>query len=140
MAEPASIAFERRLEWSETDPMGRWHYSAVFKFVEAAETALHMRLGIAQETFPRLPRAQLTVDFLAPLHFSEVAQIHLAVERVGRSSLRYVFAICQGTTELARGGMTVVWVDPVTERSAPWPDHLREVLMSAGPVEPVLVR
>ena len=136
MGTPASVVLRRRLEWSETDPMGRWHFSVVFRFVEAAETLLHHRLGIEREAFPRMPRLNVTADFLGALHYSEVADVHLAVEHVGRSSLRYAFAISRDSAPLAKGTMTVVWFDPATGRSAPWPEHLRKLLLGAGPQVP----
>jgi acyl-CoA thioester hydrolase len=113
--------------------MGRWHYTAVFRFVETAETLLHQRLGVGQDSFPRMPRVNVSVDFLGPMHYAEVAEVRLAVEHVGRSSLRYAFAVYRDGTPLARGTMTVAWFDPATGRTAPWPDHLRKLLLEAGP-------
>jgi acyl-CoA thioester hydrolase len=133
LGSPASVVLRRRLEWSETDPMGRWHYSVVFRFVEAAENLLHHRLGIEHETFPQMPRLNVTADFLGALHYGEVAEVHIAVEHMGRSSLRYAFAISRDMTALARGTMTVAWFDPETGRSAPWPEYLRKLLLEAGP-------
>lgn len=133
---PASVVLSRRLEWSQTDPMGHWHYSAVFRFVDAAEALLHHRLGIEHEVFPRMPRVNVTADFLGPMHFGEVADVHFAVEHLRRSSLRYAFAINRDTTALARGTMTVVWFDPRTGRSAPWPERLRNLLLESGPLPP----
>ncbi|MEV4754432.1 thioesterase family protein [Micromonospora sp. NPDC049559] len=135
MGEPASIVTSRRLEWSETDPMGRWHYSAALRFVEHAETSLHERLGIGSEAFSRMPRLNLTVDFLGPLHYAEVARTALAVEHVGRGSLRYAFTIARDRVDLARGTLTIAWFDPGTGRTAPWPEHIRELFTAAGPQE-----
>jgi acyl-CoA thioester hydrolase len=132
VTDPASIVVRRRLEWSETDPMGRWHYFAALRFVEEAETLLHHRLGLERETFPRMPRVNVTVDFLGPLHYSDVAETTLAVDHVGSSSLRYRFSVNMDGDPLARGTMTVVWFDPATGRSAPWPDHLRKAFTEAG--------
>jgi acyl-CoA thioester hydrolase len=131
---PASVVLRRRLEWSETDPMGRWHYSSVFRFVESAESQLHTGLGFEREAFPRMPRMNFTVDFLGALHYTETAEVRLVVESMGRSSLRYGFTISRNGTVLARGSMTVVWFDPDTGRSAPWPEHLRKLLWESGPV------
>ncbi|WP_422768845.1 acyl-CoA thioesterase [Plantactinospora sp. WMMC1484] len=133
MGEPASIVTSRRLEWSETDPMGRWHYATALRFVEHAETSLHERLGVAQQAFNQMPRLNLTVDFLGPLHYAEVAQTTLAVEHVGRSSLRYAFTIARSGVVVARGTLTIAWFDPATGRTAPWPEQIRELFTAAGP-------
>ncbi|MEO3742023.1 thioesterase family protein [Plantactinospora sp. B5E13] len=135
MAEPASIVTSRRLEWSETDPADRWHYGAVLRFVESAETLLHHRLGVPDADFRRMVRVNLTVDYLGSLHFGEVGQTTLAVEDVGRTSLRYAFHVARDGTPLARGTLTVVLLDPATGRGAPWPDRLRTLLTQAGPQE-----
>lgn len=134
MAEPASIVTHRRLEWSETDPMDRWHYSVVLRFVESAETLLHHRLGIRHDEFRRMPRLNVNVDFLGALHYDETAETALSVEHVGRSSMRYAFTIRRRERALARGTMTVAWFDPETGRSAPWPDRLRKLFAESGPV------
>ncbi|MFC7550771.1 acyl-CoA thioesterase [Plantactinospora sp. GCM10030261] len=133
MGEPASIVTSRRLEWSETDPMGRWHYAAALRFVEHAETSLHERLGIEREVFDRMPRLNLSVDFLGPLRYAEVARSTLTVQHVGRSSLRYAFRITHDDVDVARGTLTIVWFDPATGRAAPWPEHLRTLFTAAGP-------
>lgn len=133
MTAPASILLQRRLEWSETDPMGRWHYSSVLRFVETAESLLHHRLGIEHETFPRMPRRNITVDYLGPLRYSEIAEVGLRVDFLGKSSLRYAFTIARAGQTLAQGTMTVVWYDPQTQRGAPWPDQLRKLLTESGP-------
>ncbi|MDG4785338.1 thioesterase family protein [Micromonospora sp. WMMD1102] len=135
MAEPASIVTSRRLEWSETDPMGRWHYSTALRFVEHAETSLHQRLGVGMEALRRMPRVNVTVDFLGPLHHTDVAQTALAVEHVGRSSLRYAFSIARDGVDVARGSLTIAWYDPATGRTAPWPEEIRELFTAAGPQE-----
>jgi acyl-CoA thioester hydrolase len=143
---PASVVFERRIEWSETDPMGRWHYSTVLRLIEAAETLLHQRLGIEQETFPRMPRVHLEVSFTGPLHYAETAEVRLRVDRIGRSSLRYAFDVLRHRLPAdsdgaepepaAHGTMTVVWYDLDGSTPAPWPKRLRTLLGTAGPLPP----
>jgi acyl-CoA thioester hydrolase len=81
-----------------------------------------------------MPRLNLTVDFLGPLHHTEVAHTTLAVEHVGRSSLRYAFTIARDAAVLARGTLTIAWFDPATGRTAPWPDDLRTLFAESGPL------
>lgn len=135
MKNPASIVTRRRLEWSETDPADRWHYGVVLRFVESAETLLHHRLGVADDEFRRMPRVNITVDYPGSLHYGEVAETTLAVEHIGRGSLRYAFTVARDGQVLARGTLTVVWLDPETGRSAAWPPRLRALLAESGPQE-----
>jgi acyl-CoA thioesterase FadM len=135
MAEPASIVVRRRLEWSDTDPADRWHYGVVLRFVESAEKELQDQLGITATDARSMPRVNLTVDYLGALHFGEVAETTLAVEHVGRASLRYAFSVAREGTTLARGTLTVVWIDAGTGRGSPWPDRLRALLTGSGAAE-----
>src|SRR5207237_6626684 len=87
----ASIIVQRRIEWPDTDASGMYHNTAAFRFIEMAETALFERLGILHDVYGRLPRVHIEADFLAPLHFRDVVDIHLRVAVVGRTSATYEF-------------------------------------------------
>src|SRR3989454_11197891 len=88
---PAGIVVQRRIEWPDTDASGMYHNTAAFRFIEVAETALLERLGFLHGIYGRHPRVHIDADFLLPLRFRDVVDIHLAVARVGRSSLHYEF-------------------------------------------------
>src|SRR5690606_35087854 len=44
----AGVTIGRTVEWQDTDAAGHYHHSAVIRWVEAAETALHERLGLTE--------------------------------------------------------------------------------------------
>jgi acyl-CoA thioester hydrolase len=88
----------------------------------------------------------LEVSFTGPLHYAETAEVRLRVDRIGRSSLRYAFDVLRhelpasgagaGPQPAAHGTMTVVWYDLDGSTPASWPERLRTLLGTAGPLPP----
>ena len=135
---PASIIVQRRIEWPDTDASGRWHNTAGFRFIEVAETALLERLELVDEVYGHLPRARIEADFKRLLLFRDVLDCFLAVTRVGRTSINYVFELRKGGEVCMAADVTAVLID---EAGAPkeWPQEYRELLMKAGPQSPELL-
>jgi acyl-CoA thioester hydrolase len=128
----ASITIERRVEWIDTDAAGIWHYSTAIRFAEAAETALHRRLGIGEMTSGGSPRVRVEFDFHAPLQFDEEASITLTVADVGTTSLTMDVTIVGEVGLIATGRVISVLIDPATGRPLPWPPAARAALESSG--------
>jgi len=89
----ARVRITRRIEWMDTDAAGIYHWTCVFRLAEAAEAALHTALGIAGLTFGATPRMAISAEFVRPLRFNDEVEVELAVEDVGRTSLRYRLTI-----------------------------------------------
>ncbi len=131
----ARIALVRRIEWSDTDAAGVYHWPTVFRLVEAAEARLHDRLGIREYTFGRTPRVHVSCDFHRELAFFDAVRTELAVTEVGRSSVHYAFTLfAEGEEEPAADGeMVAVHVGGQPGGTAePWPPELRERLLAGG--------
>lgn len=99
-----------RVAWIDTDAGGRIHFTAVFRWVEAAETALMRRLGLT-EGWGNYPRRQVEADYLKVLVFEDDVEVRLRVERVGRTSITYAWDIAKAGEVFVQGGHTVVHVD-----------------------------
>lgn len=139
LPDPARVVIRRRIEWIDTDAAGIYHWTTVFRLVEAAEAALHTALGIPDETFGALPRVAVSATFSSSVRFNDRVEVELAVEAIGRTSLTYRLAIASEDEPVAEGSLTVVFIDRSTRRATPWPPLIRERLASAGLVEePVL--
>ncbi|MGA5821676.1 acyl-CoA thioesterase [Kitasatospora sp. NPDC094028] len=134
-AAPASIAIERRVEWSDTDAAGHYHFSAVQRWAEAAEAALLRRLGLA-DLFGRIPRVHFEADYRERLWFGDVVRTNLRVVRVGGSSLHYAFTVHGPNGPAAEGRMAVVHAAPHAKGAEPWPEPVRRALTGAGPQRP----
>jgi acyl-CoA thioester hydrolase len=110
---PAEYRYQRRVQFHETDQAGIVHFSCYFKYMEEAEHALwrHVGMSIAPPK-PEFgfPRVTATCDFKAPLKFEDELEVQIAVESIGRSSIRYACTLRRGTEVVATGSMTSVCV------------------------------
>jgi len=135
---PAGITLRRRIEWIDTDAAGIYHWTTVFRLAEAAEAALHTELGIADTTFGHAPRVAVSFDFTKSLRFNDVVDVRVAVETVGRASLRYAVTITGPDGLAAQGHITVCFVDPESGAARPWPDAVRDALEHGGEQHQIL--
>lgn len=129
---PASVEVRRRVEWSDTDAAGHHHNTAVLRWLEEAETVLHERLGIVEQTFGRTPRVRIEIDFTERLYFRDIVVIRLSVAAVGRTSLTYSFEVARDDVVAARGRAVVVNA-AAGQGAEPWSDELRKALAESGP-------
>lgn len=133
MGEPARIVLRRRVEWIDTDAAGIYHWTTVFRLVEAAEAAMHDRLGIRDRTFGFTPRVHVEADFRREVDFYDLVELELQVDHVGDTSARYGFTLHRGQDVVAEGHLVTVLVSgqpggtPVR-----WPDDLRGPLLGGG--------
>ena len=88
LPDPARVVLQRRIEWMDTDAAGIYHWTTAFRLAEAAEAALHTALGIADFTFGATPRVAVSASFTRPLRFNDLVDVALAVEAIGRTSVR----------------------------------------------------
>ena len=110
---PANVIYHRRVQFHETDLAGIVHFSWYFRYMEEAEHALWRHVGLSiSPPAPEFgfPRVNATCDFKAPLRFEDEFEVHIAVEAIGRRSIRYACALWRGTVALATGSMTSVCV------------------------------
>jgi acyl-CoA thioester hydrolase len=115
-----------RVAWVDTDAGGRIHFTAVFRWVEAAETALMGRLDLLKG-WGNYPRRHVEADYLRVLVFQDEVEVRLRVERVGRTSIRYAWEIARADEVAVQGKHTVVHVDE-EGRASELPDALRAAL------------
>lgn len=110
---PTPFRYSRFVEFADTDMAGIMHFSAFFRFMEAAEHALLRSLGLsvfnelggAVVTFPRVAAS---CDFRSPAHCEDVLEIDVTVDRVGTKSVTYGFAFTHNGRDVAHGKMTSV--------------------------------
>jgi acyl-CoA thioester hydrolase len=110
----------------DTDAGGRIHFTAVFRWVEAAETALMRRLEL-MEGWANFPRRHVEADYLKVLVFEDEVEVRLRVERVGSTSITYGWDLVKDSEPYVSGSHTVVHVDD-EGRASELPEALRTVL------------
>lgn len=99
-----------RVAWVDTDAGGRIHFTAVFRWAEAAETALMRRLGLL-EGWGDYPRRRVEAEYLKVLVFEDELDVRLRVESVGSTSITYAWEIVKDGEVHVQGRHTVVNVD-----------------------------
>jgi acyl-CoA thioester hydrolase len=129
---PAAITVERKVEWVDTDAAGHHHFTAVLRWAEQAEYALYQRLGIADLVAGGCPRVHVSADFKRRAYALEIVDVDLSVVEVGRTSVRYAF-VMRGDGEVVAEGVVVAVLVRDGE-PAPWPDHVRRLLLESGRV------
>jgi acyl-CoA thioester hydrolase len=103
----------RRVEFADTDAAGIIHFAAYFRYMEETEHEFLRSLGLsvnfeAGGTRFGFPRLAARCDFLRPLHFEDVVEIHLRVLRKGLSSLTYQFLFSHAGEAVALGEVSTL--------------------------------
>ena len=129
MAGPRHIA-RSRVAWIDTDAGGRIHFTAAFRWAEAAETALIRSFGF-MDNWGDYPRRAVEAEYLAVLRFDDEFEVELGAERVSTSSVTYGWEIRRPDGEVCiRGRHTVVHVD-ADGRPSPLGPQIRSLLVGA---------
>src|SRR5258707_14417200 len=89
---------QERVRWSDVDASGFILWSAYTRLIEAAETELFRAAGYPYATlWDRLdiwlPRVQFHLIYRSPARLGDLLDIALWLVRVGRSSIRFEFAV-----------------------------------------------
>ncbi len=129
----------RRVEFQDTDMAGIMHFTAYFRFMEAAEHAFLREHGLSvflQDEQGKIswPRVSAHCDYTAPAHFSEELQIAVRVDRLGEKSVTYEFLFRRDGVQLARGTMTSVccrFPQDAPPQAIPIPQAIRAKLHAA---------
>lgn len=114
---PAPFRTTRFVEFADTDMAGIAHFSAFFRWMEAAEHALLRSVGVSVFDLAdhaltgervSMPRVSANCDYKSPARCEDTLDIDVAVARLGTTSVTYGFRFSRDGTELAVGEMTSV--------------------------------
>ena len=125
-----------RVPFVDVDSSDRIHFTAVMRYWELAEHALMRSLGMPYSSALRevaFPRVHVSADFRGGILFDDELEVEARVAKVGASSWTVAFTARHADAGpdapiLADGRMTIVAMDPATERPAPLPAELRAAL------------
>jgi YbgC/YbaW family acyl-CoA thioester hydrolase len=118
-----------RVAWVDTDAGGRIHFTAAFRWAEAAEVGLYRKLGLLEGWKGEFPRRHVEAEYLRVLRFEDEVEVRLRVAKVGRTSITFTWEIDHDGEVAVRGTHTVVQVD---EGGRPAPlDARRRALLTA---------
>src|SRR5262245_32984958 len=103
----------RRVEFFDTDMAGIVHFSNYFRWMESAELDFLLARGLNFRLVwegDRLgfPRVSATCDYVKPIHFQDMIDIAVTLERLGEKSATYVFEFYHAGELVARGKVVSV--------------------------------
>jgi acyl-CoA thioester hydrolase len=116
------------VSWNECDPSGRIRFQAVFDWFVDAEVALLEELGVGS-AFEIMPRVAADASWSKGIWFGDTVEVDVRIAEVGRSSVRYRFAVSKGEEEAVVATVTSVYVPD--GQSAALPSALRAALEAA---------
>jgi len=133
---PAREAFARFVplatRWSDNDAYGHLNNVVYYALFDSAVNAILIEAKLLDPVTS--PIIGLVVEsncrFYASLTYPEPAEVGVAVERLGRSSVRYHLAVFKaGAKEAAAAGRyTHVYVERATNRPVPIPERHRRLM------------
>jgi Predicted thioesterase len=126
--------WESRIRFVDTDASGRIHYTALLRHFEAAEFEFLRAIGRPYTSFAEegvgFPRVHVECDYLSALRCDDVISTTVTVDRVGATSFTLAFAVSMEGRAAAKGKITIVCIDPATQRPRAVPERMAEALTS----------
>ena len=122
-----------RVRWADTDASGRIHYTAAFRYFEAAEWELFRRAGIAlggHEKAFGFPRVSVSATFHVALYADDEIAVHIRPERVGTTSVTFALEVFREEMLCISGKVTAVFIDP-QGRPMPVPEPIRQAFATS---------
>lgn len=103
---PAFI-YKRRIAFHETDAAGVVYFANFFHLAEEAETHALASLGsvLTHDGF-LYPRVHAEADYRAPLFFFDEVAVHCRIDKIGSSSINWIFDIYRNDQICAAVRMT----------------------------------
>ena len=106
--------YSRIVAFGDTDASGWMHFPNIFRYFEEAEHAFLKSRGILvfERSQGGWPRVKVSCDFKLPLLTGDRIGVHLAISRIGASSVTWDFEVLTASGDLAAfGSVTTVRVD-----------------------------
>ena len=103
----------RRVEFVDTDMAGIVHFSNYFRWMESAEVDFLQARGLSvklgwEGLALGFPRVSASCDFLKPIHFEDMIDIDVTLERLGAKSATLAFEFWHEGEVVASGKVTSV--------------------------------
>jgi acyl-CoA thioester hydrolase len=128
-----ALRHKRRVAWGDTDASGAWTFLAVLQYVEEAEIEMLREASVLAELYGSLPRTYVEARYARPAHFDDEVEVRLSLDRIGNSSLNYVFEVILDDAVAAEGRLGAAFIDK-SGNSTALPEDVRARLeaWSAG--------
>jgi acyl-CoA thioester hydrolase len=120
-----------RVGFSDTDAQSIVYYGRYNPFFDLARVEYLRSLGLLNyEGKGEFVMRANDVEYFAPARFDDELEIHVRVERIGRTSITYEFAAYRlpENTLTVTAHQTLVYVDRTGRKAIPIPDDYKETL------------
>ena len=122
------------IRWGDMDAYGHVNNTVYFRYMEQARiewiTSLGYEVAPGRESMLMINGF---CNFFKQLSYPGELILKTSIGTVGRSSLDVyteMYLSIEPEVMVSEGGATMVWVDLTTNQSAPWPDHVLQILRS----------
>lgn len=118
-----------RILFIDTDASGRIHYTALFRYFEAAEIEFFRATGVL-DSHPGVsfPRVHVECDYRTAIRFDDLAAFEVSVGRIGSRSIQLKFRVLVNEVEAATGMVVIAGMDRKTQTGVELPYGVRETL------------
>jgi acyl-CoA thioester hydrolase len=118
-----------RILFIDTDASGRIHYTALFRYFEAAEIEFFRATGVLH-SHPGIsfPRVHVECDYRTAIRFDDLAVFEVSVGRIGSRSVQLKFRVLVNEIEAAAGMVAIAGMDRKTQTGVALPHGVREKL------------
>ncbi len=124
------------VRFCDLDPAGIAYYPNLVNYLHVAFEDFFA--GFIGRPYPEVfreglgfPTAKVEMEYLSPVHYGERVSVGVAVEHLGRSSVRFRYEGSVDGRPVFVARNTAVVVDMRAFRPIPIPEHLRERLKDA---------
>ncbi len=127
--------WETRIRLIDVDLTGRIHNTSLLRYFEATEMEFFRALGlnlVAEMANSGFPRVRVECEFLSALRFDDLVKFELRIGKLGHASVRLDYVALKDGKAAARGKVTLVCMNPVTERPKAFPETVAKRLEQFG--------
>lgn len=123
-----------RVALCDTDASGIVHFMFVLRFFKIGEREafrmLDVKVGDPARSGIHLPRVHVEISYHHPLFADDLITIQTQCRRIGRTFMEWHHQLLPDGVSCVSGTMTVVLVDPETQRPVMIPEEWREFFAS----------
>jgi len=123
------FSWSTRILFIDTDASGRIHYTAMFRYFEAAEIEFFRAIGVLHEHAGiSFPRVHAECDYRSAIRYDDLLEIEVSVGRIGKTSVQMKFSALKAGVEAAAGNVVIAFMDRQTQRATAIPQGVRDKL------------
>lgn len=95
-------------------------------------------MGLFESSGGEIMARHADVDFRSPAKFDDVLDLAVRTSRIGKSSFTLQTAMMKGDMIINMVHVTYVYFDMKLQKSAPLPDHIRNIILDFEPIAPAI--